>query len=189
MSKKKIRLTDKEIRSSKKKAVLKRNKSSKFLVMATALCVLMAATALFTYFYRSQNMDAVLQAAEQPDISTASVSFEVAVFNDGKARFFKYTNGNGSTIRYFVLKSSDGLIRAAFDACDVCWRAGKGYVQDGDQMVCRNCGRRFDSVRINEIKGGCNPAPLRRHVEDGKLIIQTKDILEGSGYFNLKVKA
>ena len=51
-------------------------------------------------------------------------------------------------------------------------------------MVCRNCGRRFASVRINEVKGGCNPAPLNRSVEGGQLVIQIKDIQEGRQYFD-----
>ena len=72
---------------------------------------------------------------------------------------------------------------------DVCWRAGKGYYQDGDHMVCRNCGRRFASVLVNEVKGGCNPAPLNRALENGKLIIQIKDILDGQQYFNFAGKA
>ena len=29
-------------------------------------------------------------------------------------------------------------------------------------MVCNNCGQKFSSDLINEIKGGCNPAPLER---------------------------
>ena len=76
------------------------------------------------------------------------------------------------------------LIRAAFDACDVCWPSGKGYYQDGDVMVCRNCGRRFASVKINEVKGGCNPAPLKRTITGDKLVIQTSDILAGKQYFD-----
>jgi uncharacterized membrane protein len=109
-------------------------------------------------------------------------------FTDGTAKFFQHQHGD-ITIKYFILKSSDGVIRAAFDACDVCWPAGKGYYQDGDHMVCRNCGRRFASVRINEIKGGCNPAPLNRSVKDGQVVIQVKDLLEGKGYFDFSQRS
>jgi uncharacterized membrane protein len=51
-------------------------------------------------------------------------------------------------------------------------------------MVCRNCGRRFASVLVNEVKGGCNPAPLYRTISGDQLVIQVKDILEGKQYFN-----
>jgi len=76
------------------------------------------------------------------------------------------------------------VIRAAFDACDVCWREGKGYYQQGDFMVCRNCGRQFASVKVNEVKGGCNPAPLERAIVGDKLVIKAADIVKGSQYFN-----
>jgi uncharacterized membrane protein len=115
------------------------------------------------------------------------VRFSMAQFDDGQARHFEHEVGD-LTVRYFVLKSSDGVVRAAFDACDVCWPAGRGYVQEGDVMVCRNCGRRFASVRINEVKGGCNPAPLQRAIDGDQLVIRIADIEAGKGYFDLKQK-
>ncbi|MBW2565258.1 MAG: DUF2318 domain-containing protein [Deltaproteobacteria bacterium] len=95
------------------------------------------------------------------------------------------TNSHKWSVKY-VLKSSDGVIRAAIDACDVCYRSGKGYVQEGDFMVCTNCGRRFASTRINEIKGGCNPAPLNRKIIGKNLVIEMKDINANSWYCQYK---
>lgn len=112
------------------------------------------------------------------------VTYPVKTFQDGKARFYEYKTGDGITIKYFILKSSDGVVRAAFDACDVCWPQGKGYYQKDDFMVCRNCGRRFASVNVNVITGGCNPGALKREVVGEKLVIKVKDILEGKKYFN-----
>jgi len=111
------------------------------------------------------------------------IAYPVKDFRNGDARFYKYPAGDGVTIKYFVLKSSDGVIRAAFDACDVCWREGKGYTQKGDFMVCNNCGRRFASVRVNEVTGGCNPSPLTREIRGDKVVLQAKDILAGKPYF------
>ena len=51
-------------------------------------------------------------------------------------------------------------------------------------MVCRNCGRRFASVKVNEVKGGCNPAPLERTVVGDKLVLQVANILQGKQYFD-----
>jgi len=114
----------------------------------------------------------------------AEVVYPVKNFQNGDARFYSYPAGNGITIKYFILKSADGVIRAAFDACDVCFHEGKGYTQKDDFMVCKNCGRRFSSVRINEVQGGCNPAPLTRIIREDKVILQVKDILEGKQYFS-----
>ncbi|MDI6726245.1 MAG: DUF2318 domain-containing protein [Smithellaceae bacterium] len=115
--------------------------------------------------------------------TAAEVIYPLKTFQDGKARFYNFPVGKGVTIKYFVLRSSDGVIRAAFDACDVCWQEGKGYVQQGDFMVCTNCGRRFASVRVNEVQGGCNPAPLNREIRGDKVILQVKDIQQGEKYF------
>lgn len=104
------------------------------------------------------------------------VAIPVADISDGKAHYYETKSEKGVMVKFFVLKSSDGVFRAAVDACDVCYRSGKGYVQDGDVMVCENCSMRFASDRINEVKGGCNPAPLNRTVENGKLLISMADI-------------
>lgn len=114
----------------------------------------------------------------------ADITYPLKTFQDGKARFYEYKTPDGITVKYFILKSSDGVVRAAFDACDVCWREGKGYQQKGDFMVCRNCGRRFASVKVNVITGGCNPGALNRQVVGDRLVINVKDILEGRKYFN-----
>ncbi len=115
--------------------------------------------------------------------SSLEFTYPVKTFQDGKARFYEYKAAN-VTIKYFILKSSDGVIRAAFDACDVCWPQGKGYVQKGDFMVCQNCGRRFASIRVNDITGGCNPAALKREVVGDNLVVKVNDILEGRRYFD-----
>ena len=112
-------------------------------------------------------------------------SYPVEMFDNGKARHFEYKTSDGVSIKYFIMKSSDGVIRAAFDACDVCWREGKGYTQKDDVMVCNNCGRRFLSTKINVVTGGCNPGPLTRTIEGGKVVIKGEHILEGKRYFTL----
>jgi len=172
--------------AAKKAAVLGTAKKNRIPLFVAAIGVVLIAAA--ASFYLLQAGGPISATASAPEISnTTFVSFPVSQFEDGKARYFEHVDGN-SSIRYFILKSSDGVIRAAFDACDVCWPAGKGYSQEGDNMVCRNCGRRFASVLVNEVKGGCNPAPLNRTMENGKLVIQIKDILDGRQYFNFEGK-
>lgn len=113
------------------------------------------------------------------------IAYPLGDFDDGRARHFSWQTPDGPSIRYFIMKSGDGMIRSAFDACDVCWRSGKGYSQSGDFMVCNNCGQRFSSIRINEVRGGCNPAPLERSVRNGQVFIQPADLLKGRSYFTL----
>lgn len=102
--------------------------------------------------------------------------------NDGRAHYFSWTSA-GKEIRFFIVKSRDSVIRAAFDACDVCYAEKKGYSQDGNFMICNNCGQRFHSTRINVVKGGCNPAPLKRAANGKYVIIHTTDLSRGAHYF------
>jgi uncharacterized membrane protein len=81
------------------------------------------------------------------------------------------------------MKSADGVVRAAFDACDVCYRERKGYRQDGDAMVCNNCGKAFPSNRINDVQGGCNPAPIERTIANGQVVLRAAALEQGSFYF------
>ena len=110
----------------------------------------------------------------------------VAGISDGKAHHFTAKADNGTMVEFFVLKSSDGILRAAIDSCDVCYRSGLGYYQDGDYMICKNCGQKFASAKINEIKGGCNPAPLNRSVIGDKLVINMQDINSNSWYMQYR---
>ena len=108
--------------------------------------------------------------------------------SDGKAHHYQVKADDGTMVTFFVLKSKDGVVRAAIDACDVCYKAGKGYFQDGDFMVCENCGQKFASNRINVVKGGCNPAPLIRVVKGDKLVIDMKDINANKWYMKYRLK-
>jgi hypothetical protein len=168
-----------ERQAAKKAAVLGNGKEKKNrlpLIMVPLIVGLLLFAGLYAFNKMGGPSDAVARAKE--------IKHPLRLFEDGKARHFQFDTEDGLTIRYFVLKSSDGVVRAAFDACDVCWKSGKGYTQAGDYMVCRNCGKRFASIKINEVKGGCNPAPLRRTVNGDNLVIQVSDILTGSQYFN-----
>lgn len=183
---KKIKKTNQDKIADKKATVLGTQKKNRlpFVIAAVGVCIIAAAVV----FYSTQGGNASPEAANGPAVvDNTLVIFPANLFEDGRARHFEYVSGE-DTIRYFILKSSDGILRAAFDACDVCWPAGKGYYQEGDHMVCRNCGRRFVSVLVNEVKGGCNPAPLSRKLENNKLIIQIKDIEQGRQYFNFDGK-
>ena len=124
------------------------------------------------------------QAGGYPELRAegGQVRIPVSQINDGRAHFFSYQAGE-NTIRFFVLQSRDGVIRAALDTCDVCYREQKGYRQEGNMMVCNNCDMQFAADRINEVKGGCNPAPINRRVQDDHLVIAAADLAAGSWYF------
>lgn len=127
------------------------------------------------------------EASERQQAETLATGQEVrlaaASFEDGHARFYRYLTAAGREIRFFVIRSSDGVVRAAFDACDVCYRERKGYHQSGDNMICNNCGRAFRSVNVNVITGGCNPGPLERILVADQIDITPAALERGASYF------
>jgi len=181
------------IRDQKKALVVNAGKKSPTTIVIIAAVVFAAAAVLSLPLLtgdRSPAPSATGSAGASPDLNDGRITYAVSLFDDGKARHFQYADAESrTTIGYFILKSTDGVIRAAFDACDVCWRAGKGYYQEGSSMVCRNCGRRFESVLVNEVQGGCNPAPLMRSIEGDRVVIHVEELKKGRRYFNFSPEA
>ncbi len=159
----------------------------KYVVSALVLFASLAALTVPTAPYGGLLTDAhaffgLSDGFQEIEPQNGQAVFAVADVSDGKAHFYKY-EAAGKEIHFFILKSSDGVIRAAFDACDVCYPEKKGYEQDGDFMVCRNCGRRFHSAQINVVQGGCNPSPLNRAYDEKTVTIAVSDIESGAKYF------
>jgi uncharacterized membrane protein len=98
------------------------------------------------------------------------------------ASYFVYSAG-GKEIKFFVLKASDGTVRVALDACQACYHAKLGYRQDGDSLVCNNCGMGFKSTDVGHITGGCSPIPLKNGQDGTTLVVKAKDLEEGVKYF------
>ncbi len=111
-----------------------------------------------------------------------TVTIPLPALDSGKALFLS-TQDAGRTLYFFALRSADGKYRSALDACDVCYRMNRGYRQEGDRMVCNNCGQTFPSNRIGETKGGCNPHPLAHRIDNGRMVIRKSDIAAGKDYF------
>lgn len=77
-----------------------------------------------------------------------------------KATFYPATV-DGVKIEVLAVKAPDNSIRTAFNTCQVCYDSGRGYYkQEGDVLVCQNCGNRFKISQVEVTKGGCNPVPI-----------------------------
>ncbi len=87
---------------------------------------------------------------------------------------------DGTDLEVIAVKASDGTIRTAFNTCQVCYNSGKGYYkQEGNQLVCQNCGNRFGMDDVEVTKGGCNPVPITSEYKtvDSETITISKDFL------------
>lgn len=101
------------------------------------------------------------------------------------AKFYEYAS-NGATVRFFAVKGSDGSVKTAFDACDVCYYSKKGYRQEGKYMICNNCGNRYPIDGLgteNRNPGGCWPSYLENSVVGDNVLIKKADLETGRSQF------
>jgi len=86
-----------------------------------------------------------------------------------------------------AVKASDGTVRTAFNTCQVCYSSGRGYyIQEGDVLVCQNCGNRFKMDEVEVARGGCNPVPIfkeMKEVTDTTITIPKELFAEAEGIF------
>lgn len=95
-----------------------------------------------------------------------------------EAKWYEY-DFDGKKMKFFMVKASDGSIKTAFDACDVCYTEKKGYRQEGDYMICNNCGNRYlidDLGTKNKKQGGCWPGYLAHTIQGDNILIKESDI-------------
>ncbi len=68
---------------------------------------------------------------------------------------------DGITMEVLAVKAPDGTIRTAFNTCEICYGSGRGYyVQQGNALVCQNCGNQFKTSQVEIQSNGCNPWPI-----------------------------
>jgi uncharacterized membrane protein len=150
--------------------------------VAIAATAFLLAAALASTFVRGGAPAGFVSSSAVQATAGEDLAFPLSTFDDGQARFYTYSTA-GRTVRFFVMKSADGVVRAAFDACDVCYREKRGYRQDGDVMVCNNCEQTFPSTGINVLQGGCNPVPIDRTVANGQVVLRADSLAQGAAYF------
>ncbi|MHB8846483.1 MAG: Fe-S-containing protein [Nitrospirota bacterium] len=110
------------------------------------------------------------------------VKVRLSALQGAAASYFVYT-ANGMDLKFITLRASDGTVRVSLDACQACYHAKLGYRQNGDTLVCNNCGMSFRSTDVGRVTGGCSPIPLKNSQDGKMLIVKVKDLEEGAKYF------
>jgi uncharacterized membrane protein len=148
---------------------------------AIVLMVVLAAVVSVTiYFVISDTNTENIQKSESiqppPPQTDTEVKISLSEINTN-AKFYTY-DADGVTVKYFAIRGSDGDVRVAFDACDVCYNAKKGYTQAGNDMQCINCGNRYsiDGLGTENLGGGCWPSYLPIEVNGDYVHIKISDL-------------
>ena len=92
---------------------------------------------------------------------------------DSSLHYYTADVAGGATVRFLIVHKTNGDYATALDACQIC--GAKGYRQEGQNVVCRNCGAVIYIPSIGQ-KGGCNPVALKSRVEAGEVIVDLSDL-------------
>jgi high-affinity iron transporter len=143
----------------------------------TASCLFIL---LITAEFLSARAATALSAAKPVEFENGAVRIPVAAVSDGNLHRFALDD-QGVHVRFIVIQKPDRSLAVAFDACQIC--GTQGYYQKGAEVICRNCA---SDIVISTIgtQGGCNPIPLRSHIEGDTLVIDESALDGGVGVFS-----
>ncbi len=132
---------------------------------AAVLCMLVVISLAAEFAY-SRAMAAPVPAKMLTAVND-QVRIPLSELTDSSLHFYTANTGV-TTLRFLVIHQSNGNYAVALDACQICgW---SGYRQEGQNVICRNCGATIYIPSIGE-KGGCNPIPVKSTVQGGELIV------------------
>ncbi|MBI2058475.1 MAG: DUF2318 domain-containing protein [Nitrospirae bacterium] len=135
--------------------------------------------AAVTFYYESYaGVPPRLTHATEVKADGGEIMIAVDSLKKEELRRYVYEDAHGRAIRFIVLKDETGSIRAGYDACLMC--GSKGYVKNGKYLICLACGSAVYGPTVGR-RGGCNPIPFPLRVENGRLVIQEQDLVQGEG--------
>jgi len=108
-----------------------------------------------------------------------AIRIPVSSVSDGNLHRF-IVDDQGVHVRFIVIEMAEKSLVTALDACQIC--GTQGYYQKGSEVICRNCASNIVISTIGT-PGGCNPVPLRSHVEGDVLVIDESALDGGVGVF------
>ncbi len=129
-------------------------------------------------------VDTTLIAGDALEPANDQVTLDLSGLG-AQAHFYHATLPDGKTVYFFVVRDKDGVVRAAANACQVCFSTKRGFHQEDGWMVCNTCGNRYPLEKIATEKGGCNPVPIDPNlkVDGGKATIRLADLEPIANYF------
>jgi len=180
--------------SRKMEQIQRKKRTQKMIVIAVFGIIVILSLVIVTSMPGNTDLNDQIKnsdkAAPSDVISQTEISIPLSEIGPN-AKFYSY-DSNGIEIRYFTVLGPDGNVHVAFDACDVCYDAKKGYRQNGDVcydakkgyrqnggvMQCINCDKVFsiNSIGTDNTAGGCWPSFLPTNIDGENIIIKISDL-------------
>lgn len=160
----------------KQLAQLNRERRWRLITATVGALIVTVLTVHYAYSTRSRT----ISPPKLVQADNGLIKIPIAEVNDDQLHRFGLPV-NGATVRFLVLKTDDGNVRTAFDACEIC--GAYGYVQEGQAIVCLNCAADIHAPTIGET-GGCNPIPLASRVDGDWLLVAASDVMKEAERFS-----
>lgn len=139
----------------------KKSKNSNSLLIITAAVVFCVAVGISLVAWKKNNTTAEVTDNKTAQVIEEGESLVIPISDISTTVSFYPVKVEGTLMEVIAVMDSDGNIRTAFNTCQICYGSGRGYyVQDGDVLVCQNCGNRFTIDEVEIQTGGCNPLPI-----------------------------
>lgn len=143
---------------------------------SSAACVLVIVLISLQFIY-SRTAQA-MSPPERLEMVRGEARIPVRQLQDRKLHRYVVSTPGGDVRLIAILDASESL-RAALDACQIC--GSQGYLQDGQNVICRNCAAPIHVPSIGGA-GGCNPIHIDYRVE-GETLIFSEDALAAAAKF------
>lgn len=148
---------------------------------AALLIVLFAASVLVADFALDGGFRRGFERVAPND--QGQVILDVSGLAASDVRFYRFLNTGNQEVKFFVGRDPEGHVQVAFDANEICYKAGRGYRHEGEWVACNKCDKAFRLSEVNAGGGGCSPVPIAHRLDGDRLILTEPAILEGWRYF------
>ena len=139
---------------------------------SACLIVILALTADFIYARANSARPSVTQVTAQNN----EIRVPTRDVLDGNMHLFAADIGGGQLVRFMIIKKPNGW-GTALDACRIC--GAEGYLQDGQNVICRHCGSAIYVPTIGQA-GGCNPIGVPSHVDGANLVLDVSALAQAT---------
>ncbi|MFV0413209.1 MAG: Fe-S-containing protein [Oscillospiraceae bacterium] len=149
-----------------------------------ALVVLLVAGAVWV---NVKGSGAATPAASVSPAAAANQDLVIPIGELSETAKFYPVDVDGTRMEVLAVKTQNGEIRTAFNTCQVCYSSGRGYYkQQGEVLVCQNCGNQFLTSQVEIEAGGCNPWPIfdeDKTVTEDSITVSYEFLKESKGIF------
>ena len=156
----------------------RRRRAWSFGAASLCLLIVLALTAEFVY---ARAVNAPVQAT--PLVAqNGEVRVPLSQLMDTSLHYYT-AEVNQADLRFLVIHKSSGDYATALDACQIC--GAVGYRQEGQSVICRNCGAAIYIPSIGQ-SGGCNPIAVKSRVENGEVVVDLSALTDAASTIHAK---